>query len=547
MNVTDLLRQHARDFPDLVGLKTIRDGSVTTNIRYQEKTFKELDALVDQTVRYLTCKSITPNMRVLLLLSSGVDLVIATFALLKMGAIPIVIDPGMGVRSFLKCVQRSQPQALIGTFSVSVLSILLGPFFNCLKIRLFKLKYRSTAFSEASTQSPVTPYSKDPDELAAILFTSGSTGFPKGVCYTHAIFQAQLKLIRNAYNINTGAVALSVLPVFHLFNPALGMTSVIPEMNPRKPSSLRVDLFVQTIQKCKVTNLFSAPTVVHKVTDYCLENNIQLISLHCVLIAGAPVFPELLKKLEMIAPQATIHVVYGATESLPLTSITSRSILGSTWQHTEQGKGTCVGTAFPDVRIRVIAAQEKKPDCLTELSYLPINEIGEIIVQGSIVTQAYDQLPEATANRVIETSSGFWARTGDLGYIDDEGRLWLCGRQAEQVISGQGTFYPVCCEAHFNRHPKVFRSALISFQSPEGILPAIVVQPQVGWFPKNKSQRECFIEELKAYARSLPTTRSISTFFFHENFPVDVRHNAKIHRLTLAKKFNNSNNTLKVQ
>ena len=108
-----------------------------------------------------------------------------------------------------------------------------------------------------------------PGELAAILFTSGSTGAPKGVCYEHGMFDAQVRLIRETYGIEPGEVDLPLLPIFALFNPALGMTSVIPEIDPRHPARADPAKIVQAIRQEKVTNSFGSPTLWRKVAEYC--------------------------------------------------------------------------------------------------------------------------------------------------------------------------------------------------------------------------------------------------------------------------------------
>ena len=123
---------------------------------------------------------------------------------------------------------------------------------------------------------------------------------------------------------------------------------------------------------------------------------------------------------------------------------------------------------------------------------------------------------------------------GDMGYLDEEGRLWFLGRKSHRVESAQGRLYPVACEAVFNEHPRVYRSALVGIGEPGAQTPAIVVEPQPGHFPRGAAAQRSFREELAQLAQAHEHTRGIERFLFHESFPVDLRHNAKIRRGDLA-------------
>jgi acyl-CoA synthetase (AMP-forming)/AMP-acid ligase II len=179
---------------------------------------------------------------------------------------------------------------------------------------------------------------------------------------------------------------------------------------------------------------------------------------------------------------------------------------------------------------------EARNEPLTELGLTqtcPTGTVGEIIARGSTVTRSYDQLPEATERAKIKDGEYFWHRMGDLGYFDAAGRLWFCGRQAEQVETPEGALYPDCCEAITNQHSRVFRSALINF----GGKPALVIEPEPGEFPEDPAARLAFETELRSLCEEQAMTARIDTFFFQKKFPVDVRHNAKIHRLSLSREW----------
>jgi acyl-CoA synthetase (AMP-forming)/AMP-acid ligase II len=238
--------------------------------------------------------------------------------------------------------------------------------------------------------------------------------------------------------------------------------------------------------------------------------------------------------MQAILPNGEIHTPYGATEALPVSSIAASEVLSETATRTQQGEGTCVGAALPGVSVRVIEAVDGAILEIDSVVDAPLGAVGEIIVQGPSVTRGYDRLPQADAHSKIKDGAGHWHRMGDMGWLDASGRLWFCGRKAERVLTAQGPLYTDCCEAIFNQHPKVFRSALIDIGAG---CPAIVIEPEKNGLALGATARDVFVAELRALALANPVTAAIEHFFFEPSFPVDVRHNAKIHRLSLAKKF----------
>ena len=271
--------------------------------------------------------------------------------------------------------------------------------------------------------------------MAAILFTSGSTGPAKGVYYTHGVFNAQLKLVREAYAIEPGEVDFPMLPIFALFNPALGATTVVPRMNPSRPARAEPAALVQAIEGCGVTTSFGSPVLWLNICRHCAREGLQLRALKRVLVAGAPVPPQLVSLFRQIAPNATLHTPYGATEVLPVSSITAEEILSKTAALTQAGHGLCVGKALQGNTVRIIEVTQENLPRLEGARALPQGQVGEVIVSGPTVTPSYHRCPEATAAAKIEDDSGaLWHRMGDLGYLDDKGRLWFCGRVAERVL-----------------------------------------------------------------------------------------------------------------
>ena len=383
-----------------------------------------------------------------------------------------------------------------------------------------------------------------PAELAAVLFTSGSTGAPKGVCYEHGMFAAQVRLIRETYAIEPGEIDLPLLPIFALFNPALGMTTIVPEIDPRRPAEVDPAKIVRAIRQENVTNSFGSPTLWRKIGEHCVAEKITLPSLRRVLCAGAPVPAALWKSSSAFLPRGQLHSPYGATEALPVASVSSREIDPTTT------RGACVGRPISGIDVRIIAVIDGPVAALADTRELPRGEIGEMIVRGPVVTQSYDALPAATAAAKISDASGaqlsfalpsalnaqlggtaaVWHRMGDCGYLDADGRLWFVGRKVERVETQTGTLHTEPCEQVFRCHPRVTRCALVGLGERGRQRPALIVEAVV----KDSAAARLFARELRALALEHAHTTPVKLFYFHPKFPVDVRHNAKIHRLTLA-------------
>lgn len=535
-NVSRFLDEKAVSQPDVPALLVPRGRTRDGAIDYLRLSFRELAAEQNEWARRLRSKGIGEGARVLLMVKPGLPLIAICFALFKVGAVPIVIDPGMGLKSFLKCVQKSQPEFLVGIgLAIWVSRVFRKPFRSVVG----KIKVGGPLDRVADGFVEETAADTKKDDLAAVLFTSGSTGAPKGVSYEHGMFEAQVEAIRSQYGIEPGEVDLPMLPIFALFNPALGMTTVVPEINPSKPATVVPEKIVQAIQQCGVTNSFGSPALWTKIGTYCDSGDIQLPSLKRILMAGAPVPPGLMEKYRRILPNGHVHSPYGATEVLPVSSVSDEEVLSIAAERTARGAGTCVGTLLPQVEARILAVLEEAMGAAALGEPLPQGQIGEIVVTGPSVTKEYDQLPEATRLSKILDGERTWHRIGDLGYFDAVGRLWFCGRKVERVVAANGSvFYTDRCEGVVNVHPKVFRSALIGYKTAGGLEPALVVEPYSEMYPRNKDEEQALLKEVEALAKACEVTQAIERFFVHRGFPVDVRHNAKIHRLKLAKEIN---------
>ncbi len=695
-NIARHLALMAARQPAVAALKVPRGRTRTGDIDYLTLSFSELAAEVASWKADLTTRGVRPADRVLVMVRPGLPLIAAAFALFSLGAVPIVIDPGMGLKSFLACVVRSQPRVLLGIPLARVISRVYRKTFRSVQIRVpasgsatarkssaggqsasgqSSADFQSASLATSRLEACATPTGRleacatptgrlevcatRQSDLSAILFTSGSTGAPKGVCYTHGMFDAQVELIRATYDIRPGEIDLPLLPLFALFNPALGMTTVVPEIDPSRPATVDPRKIIQAIRQEGVTSSFGSPTLWRKIAVHCKNHHVELPTLRRVLCAGAPVPPDLWDLMTPVLTQGTLHSPYGATEALPVSSISAPEVHGGTAAATARGAGTCVGHPLAANQVKIIALTDAPLATLADTRELPAGQIGEIIVRGPTVTQTYDGLPEATAAAKIGVGGGGrgipndqkpipngqkpnpmgqipnhmgqipnadcaaaaiksqipnagpdaggnpsgqipkasgqipnsmgqipipngqnpnpnytgfdatgagaaagicdlefgicapvagvlpassavaddagWHRMGDLGYLDAEGRLWFCGRKAERVETVEGPLYTEQIEPLFNAHTKVRRCALIGLGERGRQRVALVVEPDDWAQAETSSKCRPFARELRELAKTHTHTAGIKTFYFLKKLPVDVRHNAKIHRLSLAR------------
>ncbi len=504
----------------------------------QSLTFQELDRLSDRICHGLITRGISQGTRTVLMVPPSPEFFALTFALFKAGAVPVLVDPGLGIKNLKKCLSEAQPSAFIGIPKAQIARLLFGWAKQSLTTiitvgsRLFWGGITLDSIIKNAPDQPFTMAATQSDDLAAILFTSGSTGPPKGAVYSHANFTAQVEALKTVYNIQPGEIDLPTFPLFALFAPALGMTAVIPEMDFTRPGSVDPENIIGAITTHNVTTMFGSPALINRVSRYGAEHGIKLPTLKRVISAGAPVPAVVMERFsQMLAEDVEIFTPYGATESLPVCSIGSAEILGETSKITEQGGGVCIGRPVASIRAEIIRITDEPITTWDESLKVADGEVGEIVVQGPQVTRGYFRHPEADRlSKISDPSGGFFHRMGDLGRRDDQGRLWFCGRKTHRVETSNGPLFTIPIEAIFNTHPAVFRSALVGIGTKGTQQPVICIEREKGVSISQEQLRS----ELLALAAEYPHTKGISRILFHPAFPVDIRHNAKIFREKLA-------------
>ncbi|HJT30759.1 MAG TPA: fatty acid CoA ligase family protein [Pirellulales bacterium] len=539
VNVAAHLAEFARTMPDQAAVVVPTSRDADGRRRYRSITFAELDRDSDRLARGLRELGVTRGTRLALLVKPGIDFISLVFALFKAGAITILIDPGMGRKNLLRCLHDAKPEGFVAISPVQAVRCLLPRFRSAhLNITVGRRWFWGGKTIDELRGGPWSGPELAPttaDDPAAIIFTTGSTGPPKGVLYRHGNFDRQVTEIRDFYGIEPGGVDLAGFPLFGLFNCAMGATTVVPDMDASRPATTDPANIVEAVRDCGVTQAFASPAVWNRVGPYCAVHNIRLPTLRRVMSAGAAVPAYVLERMkECIADDGQVDTPYGATEALPVASISADEVLNETAERTRQGAGTCVGRRFPGIEWRVVRAVDGPIEHIDDAKTLPQGEIGELIVRGPVVTREYVTRTEWNALAKIADGDGCWHRMGDVGYLDEQQRFWYCGRLSQRVLTDRGVMYTECCEAIFNQHPAVFRSALVGVGPAGRQRPVIVIEPLVEQMPLTAADRAALVAEMRAAASAHRLTQQIDDFLLFSPFPVDIRHNAKIFREKLA-------------
>ncbi|MBB3342551.1 olefin beta-lactone synthetase [Luteimonas sp. RC10] len=535
VNIAAALPRLARERPHQIALRCPGpDG------RYRDAhalSYAALDARSDAIAAGLAARGIVRGTRTVLMVRPSPEFFLLMFALFKAGAVPVLVDPGIDRRALRQCLDEAQAQAFIGIPLAQVARVLLG-WARSATIRITTGRRAVLAdatlaqVERAGTGAGPQLAATAADEVAAILFTSGSTGVPKGVVYRHRHFVAQIAMLRDAFGIPPGGVDLPTFPPFALFDPALGLTSIVPDMDPTRPARADPHKLHAAIARFGVDQLFGSPALMRVLATH----GAPLPGVRRVTSAGAPVPPDIVATmLALLPPEASLWTPYGATECLPVAVVEGRELLALRTR-TEQGAGTCVGRPVPPNEVRIIGVDDAAIATWSDALELPRGQIGEITVAGPTATDSYfGREAQTRLAKIAETlpdgSTRIVHRMGDLGYFDSEGRLWFCGRKGHRVVTASGTLCTEQVEPVFNVHPDVARTALVGVGPAGRQTPVLCVELQPG---VGKSEDARIADELRHIGAGFVHTAGIATVLFHPRFPVDIRHNAKIGRETLA-------------
>ena len=520
MNIADLIATHAEQHPSRPCLLRAQGR------HWQQLSYAQMAQRVAQTAHRLHVLGVRTGAKTLLALPPTLDFFVLVYALFKIGAVPVFIDPRMGRENLRRCLQQLQIDVLIATPVVRLLLRIIAA------LRVTQT-LTPAACLRTNTSMQTSSWRAEAKDMAAITFTSGSTGTPKGVIYTHHIFAAQLTALREMFAIKGDSYDLATFPLFALFGPLLGRTTVLAKMDMTRPARANPAILWATLQRFNIASMFCSPAVLDKLATYGQRHGLSLPALRQVICAGAPVNPRILRTLAPLLPAATqVFTPYGATEALPVALIGSHEILRRTAQATAQGAGICIGKPLAAVDVKIIALHDGALPHDKNLTLAP-EAIGEIAVNAAWLSRSYHDNVAADREARFTLQGKTYHRMGDLGYYDTEGQLWYCGRKSQRVQCQAGTLYTVCCEGIFNAHAAVKRSALIVVNTKNQRQAGLCVET----FKKQSTrQQKKLREELQQLAQKFSITSAIKHFYFLKKLPVDRRHNAKILREQLTQR-----------
>lgn len=514
-----------------------RDG------RYRSATFARIESDSDKIAAQCAAIGIDENSDALLALKPGYNFIVGAIALFKVGARPTLIDPGIGLSNALGAIERIEPDALVGEAKIFLIKKFFRSSFESIEKAIIngprflagpRARTIEEIFARPDGARPFPIARKRDDEIAATLFTTGATGPPKGVIYTHRMFNAQLDLIGSAYGLTREDVDMPIFPLFALFSIALGMTVVIPDIDSTRPARAPVDELADLIDRYKVTFSFGSPAAWGKIAARLAARRRRLPSLRKVLMAGAPVDWSIHENLldKVMGEGSITHTPFGSTEALPAADITGAELLAIDSQaRRADGEGVCVGRPLGATRAMIIEIDSAPIATMREASIIEDGAVGEIIFSGDIVSPAYNKMPKETrASKILDDTGRLWHRSGDVGRIDRDGRIWFLGRLAHRVETKSRRYFSVEIEGIFNQSALIARSALVGIGADRlDQTPLIAIEPKRRAY--SRAARVKIATEARMFGRANTKSSDITKFIIHNRkFPTDIRHNAKIFR-----------------
>jgi olefin beta-lactone synthetase len=553
VDIADRVRAIAVDDPERVALVHATKGW-GGRIRYRRHTYRELSDRAEALAIGLGEIGVAEGTLCSFMVPPGADAMVLGLALWRVGAVVVGIEPhSHGLRNVARSLAKVGPEVFFGTPRAHAARRAFGWGRGTVRtdvmvgrVGLGRSRLPTMRWLERHPV-PAEPVSGaiSPADPAVIAFTTGSTGAPKPTVLRQRNLAAMMAMVLGHWGYTDGrdVVDMTTFPMFWIIGLAAGGTVVVPPMDftLKGPGDADPAPLVRAIRECGVRSLFASPALLTNLAAYARANGITLPSVERIVAGGAEVPGPLFAQVKsVLGPTGEMYSAYGATEALPTTEIAGADVLGTTastgsaedegvWGATERGAGVCVGRPLPGVEVRIVAVDDGPIPTWADASERAVGEVGEVVVRSPHVSEGYHRQPEADEQNKIADPTGAWHRIGDTGYLDDEGRLWVCGRVSHRVVTDRGVAYPLCCEPVYNAHPSVRRSALVGLDDAAGHRRAVIcVELHEGVDPATATP------ELDRIAAQSDATALVERIVVVDRLPVDRRHNAKIDRPRLA-------------
>ncbi|MDH6235552.1 alpha/beta fold hydrolase [Cryobacterium sp. CG_9.6] len=504
-------------------------------------TWRQLSRQVRRLATGLDRIGVRRGDRVSLLVPPGADLTAVLYACVRIGAIVVVADAGLGLRGLTRAVRGARPDFVIGAAPGLAAARALGwPGLKISTARFPAAMARTLGVRHtlaelialgADEQLPEVP---GPDDVAAVLFTSGSTGPAKGVVYSHGQLSAVANALFVQYGVGVGTGLVAGFAPFALLGPALGARSVTPDMDVTSPKTLTAVAVAAAVAAIDATVVFLSPAalanVVATADSLSAADHAALRGVRTFLSAGAPVSEPLLTAAANLMPEASAHTPYGMTEGLLMADISLTGIraAAAAAQNGTGPGGVCVGLGAATTSIRISALDDHGN--ATGVAGTDANVTGEIVVSAPHVKDHYDRLwvTDRASRRNVPTDERRWHRTGDVGHLDDAGRLWVEGRLPHVIVTATGVVTPVGPEQRIESVPAVSRAAVVGVGAVGTQQLVAVVETATG------ARRVGLAAEALAGEVRASVSVPIAAILVVPHLPTDIRHNSKIDRTLLS-------------
>ncbi len=476
----------------------------------RQLSFTELASEIDIVARELLSRGLKPGDKVLLAVPISIETYVSMLAILKAGLVVMIVDPAHGVAEVARCLRAYPPAAVVGTRAMILLRF-LSPEIRRIPVQIV------AGTMQREQQSPLPVQARSSEDSALLTFTSGSTGEPKAVIRTHGFLRQQLAILNRIADPQATDIDFVAMPLFALFNLANETTSVIPACDMKRPGRANPRVLLKQLRIENATTIVASPALLERLADYCLRKRQSIPALRSISTGGGPVSPTLPERLRAVASRAIIKNVYGSTEAEPIASVIDDDISITDRRAMRIGAGLLVGRAVEGCKVKIVPNNNTVPlgpfsEAEFESFALGQGEIGEIVVSGRHVLPGYVDLVRNRETK-IEVDRTRWHRTGDAGYFDATGRLWLVGRCAAAIQDSRGMVYPFQVEYAVGAVRGISRTALISEQGKR----ILVIET---------SAKEFNSDCIKA-ARCI-ADKQIDRIVTVRRIPMDRRHDAKI-------------------
>lgn len=405
----------------------------------QHISFAEFEKQVKDTSAYLMSKGISKGDRVLIFVPMSIDLYRIVLAIFNIGATAVFLDEWVSKKRMEECCKVAQCKAMIGIFKAKALAIFSSEL-RKIPVKL-GISYTLPKQDFKIQETTLT-------DTALITFTTGSTGTPKAAKRTHGFLREQFNALLEKIAPTPDDIDMPVLPIVLLINLGSGNTSVIAEFKASKPDKMNTEKIFRQINQYKVTRMVSSPFFIKKLSQYSIANNTAAPLLNKIFTGGAPVFPAEAELYIKAFPAAKVEIVYGSTEAEPISSIPAIELVQE--KESLLTKGLKIGMPYRKANVKIIQIKKGAITCSNEQELqqleLPIGQIGEIIVSGPHVLTEYFNNQEALKQNKIFIGETCWHRTGDSGYADSTGVIYLTGRCTTLIYSGNKTIAPFIYE-----------------------------------------------------------------------------------------------------